>query len=122
MVIGTVSVWKKKLSTFLQLSYYVLFLFQSYSLFSLGHPSWGLLTLLFPLLAAGAAAASVLLGRCRRGWSRSSPMPPRKALALALRALATVCEGLFESGPELVLQSVVLFHGVHIEDFKVRWN
>ncbi len=93
-------------------------LLQSASLFSLGHPAWGSLTLLFPFMAVAAAWASVAVGRCRHGW-RSSAMSCGKASLLALRSLATLCEGLFESGPELVLQAVVVLHGVHQEDYRV---
>ena len=93
-------------------------LLQSASLFSLGHPAWGALTLLFPFMAVAAAWASVAVGRCRHGW-RSSAMSCGKASLLALRSLATLCEGLFESGPELVLQAVVVLHGVHQEDYRV---
>lgn len=46
-------------------------------------------------------------------------MPAKKFLLLSLKAQAALCEGLFESGPELVLQVVVLMHGLHLEDFAV---
>ena len=46
-------------------------------------------------------------------------MPCRKFLALTLRVQVAICEGLFESGPELVLQTVIIVHGVHLEDLQV---
>ena len=35
---------------------------------------------------------------------------------LSLRSLTALFEGLVESGPELVLQLIVVFHGVHLDD------
>ncbi len=82
------------------------------SLLDSGHPWWGGLTLAFPVLAVAAAAASVLVGRLRSG----NPMGCAKFALLTLRALVALFEGLFESAPQLVLQLVVVFRGVHLED------
>jgi hypothetical protein len=90
---------------------------QSASLFSLGHPAWAGLTLALPVVAVIAAVVSVCVGRLVRG--RGDGMSAGKFLLLSARALTALFEGLFESGPELVLQAVVLFHGVHAEDFQI---
>ena len=95
---------------------------QAFTLFQLGHPAWALLTLTFPVISVLAAFISVLYK------SRCNNISPAKFLLLSLRELTSTCEGLFESGPELVLQLVIVLHGVHVQDMaligdeEARWT
>ena len=91
---------------------------QGVSLAHLGHTFWSIGTFAFPLVAVLIAMLSVVVGRFRHGH----PMSKSKFLLLSLKTLTALCEGLFESGPELVLQMVVVVHGVHIEDLVILFD
>jgi len=73
-----------------------------------GHPIWGVLTLLLPILGLFMSFIYVGIGRCKRGDSMSLS----KFTILSLAILTSLFEALFESMPQLVLQCTAVWRGV----------
>jgi hypothetical protein len=77
-------------------------------LINVGHPIWGILTLLLPLWGLFMASMYVLIGKFQRG----DPMTFGKFSILTLAILTTLFEALFESIPQLILQCTAVWRGV----------
>ena len=73
-----------------------------------GHPIWGVLTLILPLVALAMAFIYVGIGRLKRGES----MTLAKFCILTASILTIRFEALFESCPQLVLQCTAIWRGV----------
>ena len=110
--------WNCYLSFRLILGFFDLFtdIIQGVGLIHIGHVYWGTMTLLFPLNAVFCSCFSTLIARWRHG---NPTMSALKFSLLSLKNLATIFEGFFESGPELILQMILIFHGVHNQDISV---
>ena len=80
-----------------------------------GHPWWSLATGVWLLLSVLVSVAVVLVGRLRTG----DGMHPAKYLLLTALVHADTVEAFVEAGPELVVQLVILWTGVHTHDFEV---
>lgn len=72
------------------------------------HLSWGWLTLLIPLVSVILSLMSVCTGRIVRGESMSAP----KFLLLALTTWAHFYGAIFQSGPQMLLQTTAVWRGV----------
>ena len=80
-----------------------------------GHPWWSLATGIWLLLSVLVSVAGVLVGRLRTG----DGMHPAKSLLLTALVHADTVEAFVEAGPELKVQLVILWTGVHTHDFEV---
>ena len=58
---------------------------------------------------------TVLRRRCERG----EPLPARKYLLLTLKIHTEYGQAFFQSGPELVIQTALIWTGIYRHDFQV---
>jgi len=77
-----------------------------------GHGYAGLATGVWVVIGWGVAVGAVLTGRCRTG----DPMPCGKYALLAMVIHADIVGAFVESGPELVVQMVLVWSGVNKYD------
>ena len=78
----------------------------SVSLFETGHTYWGCLALTFPFLAALFASLSVMADKWIRGIESLSG---KKFLVIMMTRLTELYEPYFESAPELILQTTIIW-------------
>ena len=53
---------------------------------------------------------------------RGHEMNGAKFVMLSLRALVTLFEGLMESGPQLILQIILILHGIHNHELSLLFS
>lgn len=81
-----------------------------------GHLFWATLVGGWIVVALLFSFLSVLIRRCQRG----EPLSCKKYLLLTLKIHTEYGQAFFQSGPELVIQTALIWTGIFSHDFQVQ--
>ena len=80
-----------------------------------GHLFWATLVGGWVVVALLSSFLSVLIRRCQRG----EPLPASKYLLLTLKIHTEYGQAFFQSGPQLIIQTALIWTGIYRHDFQV---
>ena len=80
-----------------------------------GHIFWASLVGGWVVLAVLSSVLTVVIRR----WRRGEPLPASKYFLLSLKIHTEYGQAFFQSGPELVIQTALLWTGIYRHDFQV---